>query len=769
MVMFGGVGMQPQIDKLRRGVDILVATPGRLLDHHGQRTLDLSHVEIFVLDEADRMLDMGFIHDIKKVLAVLPAKKQSLLFSATFSDEIKALADKLLNKPALIEVARRNQTADNDRAEDAPGVARAQEGTAGAPDPAGRLAPGAGVHAHETRRQPADRFLNEQGISAMAIHGNKSQTARTKALADFKAGKLQVLVATDIAARGIDIDQLPHVVNFDLPNVPEDYVHRIGRTGRAGATGEAMSLVCVDEDIFLRDIERLTKHTIPREVVSGFEPDPSERAEPIVLGRMTIGIGGTSATAVAAVAAVPQAIEQAQAAALTGAAARLRVAPRRRRPGRSAPRNGPGGYGSSGVAAAEAATAGSRSRGQGQRLSVGRRHWLIGRELSRLLLAQSPVPTLINWCAASRPMPTQGPAGASSTLTRCRNCRRPGGHCCLGTTIKQAGSQAAFRAVDFDAVLAFATAARAAGAKHFAVVSALGANPSSTVFYNRVKGEMEACRGPRRLRFGGHRAAVVAEWRPRALGQSQRGGERIALWLSAPIRGLIPKGLRPIKAHTVALGMWRALQQQRPGVRVARIGRTSGPGALTVGLRIAPTPSRNSLQDLGPQLGEHLAHLGQHVVAVGAFECVHAGAVPARGAVVDARDGGMGFDAHVEIGVEEQRKRQAIAPAVVERHTMRRASGTARRSCGRACRRCCTRRSSASGGASIQPSRVLHLQAADIVLPQQREQAVVGVLTNAPAHIQPAGTARRVLEDAKQHQRVGRVAARRSNRPAARG
>jgi ATP-dependent RNA helicase RhlE len=291
MVMFGGVGMQPQIDKLRRGVDILVATPGRLLDHHGQRTLDLSHVEIFVLDEADRMLDMGFIHDIKKVLAVLPAKKQSLLFSATFSDEIKALADRLLNQPVLIEVARRNSTA---------------ELIAQKVHPVGReMKKDLLCHLIKTgdwhqvlvftrMKHGANRlsdYLNTQGISAMAIHGNKSQGARTKALADFKAGDLQVLVATDIAARGIDIDQLPHVVNYELPNVSEDYVHRIGRTGRAGAQGEAISLMCVDEEIFLRDIERLIKREIPREVIPGFAPPAGERAEPIVLGRMTIGVG----------------------------------------------------------------------------------------------------------------------------------------------------------------------------------------------------------------------------------------------------------------------------------------------------------------------------------------------------------------------------------------------------------------------------------------------------------------------------------------------
>ncbi|MDP1693030.1 MAG: DEAD/DEAH box helicase [Burkholderiaceae bacterium] len=293
MVMFGGVGMQPQIDRLRKGVDILVATPGRLLDHHGQRTLDLSHVEIFVLDEADRMLDMGFIHDIKKVLAVLPQKKQSLLFSATFSDEIKTLADKLLNQPVLIEVARRNATAETIAQKVHPvGRERKKELLA-------HLIKSGDWHqvlVFTRMKSGANRltdYLNDQRISAMAIHGNKSQTARTKALADFKKGDLQVLVATDIAARGIDIDMLPHVVNFELPNVPEDYVHRIGRTGRAGATGEAISLACVDEDIFLRDIERLIKRSIPRELVPGFEPPTGEKAEPIVLGRMTIGVGGT--------------------------------------------------------------------------------------------------------------------------------------------------------------------------------------------------------------------------------------------------------------------------------------------------------------------------------------------------------------------------------------------------------------------------------------------------------------------------------------------
>jgi ATP-dependent RNA helicase RhlE len=296
MVMFGGVGMQPQIDRLRRGVDILVATPGRLLDHHQQGTLDLSNVQIFVLDEADRMLDMGFIHDIKKVLAVLPQKKQSLLFSATFSDEIKALADRLLNNPALIEVARRNATAELIDQKLHP-VGRERK-----KDLLAHLIREGDWHqvlVFTRMKHGANRlaeFLNKEGISAMAIHGNKSQGARTKALAEFKTGDLQVLVATDIAARGIDIDQLPHVVNFELPNVPEDYVHRIGRTGRAGAQGQAISLVCVDEEIFLRDIEKLIKRSIPRETVPGFEPPAGEKAEPIVLGRMTIGVGGTRRT-----------------------------------------------------------------------------------------------------------------------------------------------------------------------------------------------------------------------------------------------------------------------------------------------------------------------------------------------------------------------------------------------------------------------------------------------------------------------------------------
>lgn len=282
-VIFGGVGINPQIAALRRGVDVVVATPGRLLDLQQQRAIDLAHVEILVLDEADRMLDMGFIHDIKRVLKLLPSKRQNLLFSATFSDEIKTLADGLLNNPALIEVARRNSTVDAITQKIHP-VDRDKKRALLA-----HLIKSQNWHqvlVFTRTKHGANRLvelLNKDAITALAIHGNKSQGARTKALSEFKSGELQVLVATDIAARGIDIDQLPHVVNFDLPNVPEDYVHRIGRTGRAGATGEAISLVCVDEAMFLRDIERLIKREIPKEIIVGFEPDPHAKPEPIQL------------------------------------------------------------------------------------------------------------------------------------------------------------------------------------------------------------------------------------------------------------------------------------------------------------------------------------------------------------------------------------------------------------------------------------------------------------------------------------------------------
>ncbi|MCK4875459.1 MAG: DEAD/DEAH box helicase [Sulfurimonas sp.] len=293
-VIFGGVKINPQITQLRKGVDIIIATPGRLLDHMSQKTVDLRHVDFLILDEADRMLDMGFINDIKKILAILPKQRQNLLFSATYSDEIKKLSDRLLNSPTLIEVARRNTASETVKQ--------------------------AVYHVDKTRKREllthlvnegkwkqvlvftrtkhgANRLtgqLDKDGITAVAIHGNKSQNARTKALADFKKGDVRVLVATDIAARGIDIDQLPHVVNYELPNVSEDYVHRIGRTGRAGREGEAISLVCVDEHEYLANIEKLIKKDIPKVWLKGFKPDPSIKAEPINQGGGRGAKGGKS-------------------------------------------------------------------------------------------------------------------------------------------------------------------------------------------------------------------------------------------------------------------------------------------------------------------------------------------------------------------------------------------------------------------------------------------------------------------------------------------
>ncbi|TXI71509.1 MAG: DEAD/DEAH box helicase [Limnohabitans sp.] len=287
-VIFGGVGMNPQINRVQKGVDILVATPGRLLDLQGQGHLDLSTVEILILDEADRMLDMGFIHDVKKVLALLPKDKQSLLFSATFSDEIRDLANGLLKNPQSIQVTPRNTT-----------VQRITQVI----HPVGRSKKKEVllhiIQQHNwsqvlvfTRTKfgannVAD-YLTKNGVKAMALHGNKSQSARTQALAGFKSGDIRALVATDIAARGIDIEELPHVVNYEIPNIPEDYVHRIGRTGRAGNSGEAVNLVCMDEEGFMMEIERFTKQEIPVQVLEGFGPEPGEIAEPIAMGRQTL-------------------------------------------------------------------------------------------------------------------------------------------------------------------------------------------------------------------------------------------------------------------------------------------------------------------------------------------------------------------------------------------------------------------------------------------------------------------------------------------------
>ena len=287
-LIFGGVGMKPQIDRINKGVDVLVATPGRLLDLEQQGFMDLSNVEMLVLDEADRMLDMGFIHDVKKVLALVPADKQSLLFSATFSDEIRTLANSLLKNPESIQVTPRNTTVQRIKQVIHP-VGRAKKKQ---------------VLLHIINENQWNQvlvftrtkfgannvaeFLTKNGVTAMALHGNKSQSARTQALAGFKTGELRALVATDIAARGIDIDELPHVVNYEIPNVPEDYVHRIGRTGRAGREGHAVSLVCMDEEGFMMEIERFTKQEIPVVPMPEFGPDEGEKAEPIAMGRQTI-------------------------------------------------------------------------------------------------------------------------------------------------------------------------------------------------------------------------------------------------------------------------------------------------------------------------------------------------------------------------------------------------------------------------------------------------------------------------------------------------
>jgi ATP-dependent RNA helicase RhlE len=272
MVIFGGVNQNPQVSKLKRGIDILIATPGRLLDLESQRALSLSQVEFLILDEADRMLDMGFARDIKRVMNLLPQKRQNLLFSATFSKEIKKLASGILNNPAMVEATPENTTAElvehmsyrvNKDQKPALLIKLISEGDWDQ------------VLVFTRTKHGANRLsekLDKSGITSAAIHGNKSQGARTKALAGFKEGSVRVLVATDIAARGLDIPLLPHVVNYELPNVPEDYVHRIGRTGRAGASGEAISLVSIDEVDYVRGIERLLGEKIPSEVMEGFEP-----------------------------------------------------------------------------------------------------------------------------------------------------------------------------------------------------------------------------------------------------------------------------------------------------------------------------------------------------------------------------------------------------------------------------------------------------------------------------------------------------------------
>ncbi len=279
-VIFGGVNQKPQAATIRQGVDILVATPGRLLDLENQGLLSLKRVEIFVLDEADRMLDMGFLRDIERVMKMMPSKRQNLMFSATFSRDIKKLANGILHNPIQVEATPENTTVDA-ISQKIYRVAKGlktgliikliSEGNWKQVLVFGRTKHGANKLCEK---------MVKAGISAAAIHGNKSQGARTKALAGFKNGSVRVLVATDIAARGLDIPLLPHVVNFELPNIPEDYVHRIGRTGRAGASGEAISLVSADETTYLRDIEKLVKMKFPVEIMEGFEPDPNASTKP---------------------------------------------------------------------------------------------------------------------------------------------------------------------------------------------------------------------------------------------------------------------------------------------------------------------------------------------------------------------------------------------------------------------------------------------------------------------------------------------------------
>ncbi len=365
-VIFGGVGMNPQISALRRGVDIVVATPGRLLDLNEQGKLDLSTVQMLVLDEADRMLDMGFLPDIKRVLALVPKQKQTLFFSATFSDEIRKLASGLLNNPKSIQVTPSNTT-----------VQRITQS---------HHLVGRGkkkallthiIQAHNwsqvlvfTRTKfganSVAEHLTKHGIPALALHGNKSQAARTQALQGFKDGTIRALVATDIAARGIDIDDLPHVVNYEIPNVSEDYVHRIGRTGRAGRPGEAVSLVSLDEEGFFESIEHFTKQKIERVPMPDFAPEPGERGEPIAMGRQTIWGGAGKPPS-------REVMQAAAKAAMQEMRQRLNDRPPRGRPGQGAgsrangnaprPASGGGGRGPAG---------GSRAPAGGGRPSSGK-------------------------------------------------------------------------------------------------------------------------------------------------------------------------------------------------------------------------------------------------------------------------------------------------------------------------------------------------------------------------------------------------------------
>ncbi len=290
MVIYGGVPIEPQMEELRQGREIVVATPGRLLDHVQQRSVSFGQVEVLVLDEADRMLDMGFIPDVKRILALLPKERQSLLFSATFSDEIKKLADAMLRQPVLIEVARRSSVTETVTHRVHPVAHDAKRALLAYLLKSSSVSQVLVFVGTKFGASRLAHYLERQGINATAIHGDKSQQQRTEALEAFKDGRVRVLVATDVAARGLDIDDLPHVINFELPHVPEDYVHRIGRTGRAGKSGDATSLVCAEERGRLAEIEKLIKRQIEQVVIPGFEPEP-EYSEPLDRSRRAKGHG----------------------------------------------------------------------------------------------------------------------------------------------------------------------------------------------------------------------------------------------------------------------------------------------------------------------------------------------------------------------------------------------------------------------------------------------------------------------------------------------
>jgi ATP-dependent RNA helicase RhlE len=375
-VIFGGVGMNPQINILRKGVDIVVATPGRLLDLNEQGKLDLSTVQMLVLDEADRMLDMGFLPDIKRVLTLLPKQKQTLFFSATFSDDIRKLAQGLLNNPKSVQVTPSNTTVQR--------ITQSHH-LVGRGKKKALLTHIIQKHNWSqvlvfTRTKfganSVAEHLTKHGIPALALHGNKSQAARTQALQGFKDGTIRALVATDIAARGIDIDDLPHVVNYEIPNVSEDYVHRIGRTGRAGRAGEAVSLVSLDEEGFFESIEHFTKQKIERIPMPEFAPEPGEKGEPIAMGRQTIWGGAGKPPS-------REVMQAAAKAAMTEMRQRLNDRPLRGRPGQGGARPAGGGGGgrpngnaprpSSGGASRSPAPAGGSGRGPaGGRPSSGK-------------------------------------------------------------------------------------------------------------------------------------------------------------------------------------------------------------------------------------------------------------------------------------------------------------------------------------------------------------------------------------------------------------